>query len=692
MPTPSPRTLFYRPTAQVSHDASDSQFRRFINKKHGLNLLDYKELQAWTTKDAESMNLFWEGIWEYGNVIGSYKPGHLFDSSVPMGTHNPNLINAQMNLAENLLLSHPLARSDAEALVSVREPDPSLKPGTPEYLSSTFLRSLTHKQLYNEVSMVATALRKLGLKRGDRVATFSPSNAEAVVLCLAATALGCVWSSCPSEFGVRATLERLTQIEPKVLLAADFYRYGGKTLPIYPKLNEILASLPTVETVIVVGQINLDRNPREPFPRDTKGKKWTSWNDLVKCGKEGDGRDIKFERGSAMDPVYILYSSGTTGKPKAIVHSVGGMILSSKMANMVHNGFGPQDALLQFSTLVHTMSSGVKILLYDGSPLSPHPGVLFALVENYKVTAIGISPRFIQTLENVKYIPNKAHDLSSLRMVAIAGSVLKAELYDWIRENLGHQVWINNGSGGTDICNLFVGGCPSEPVYHAELQVPGLGMQVESWDEDGKPSFDQQGEMVITKPFPNMPLGFWGDDDGSRYKAAYYEAFKQPVWTQGDWIEISSLTQGVTIFGRSDGVLNPAGVRFGSSELYAVVEEMKDVVEDCIAVGQKIMGGDERVVLFVKPKGGAALSDSVVKSIKSNIAHALSTRHVPSKIIHCPKVPYTGNGKRLEVATKKLVNGVPLEKINLSSAEDPECLKFFINHPELKLEEPKAKL
>lgn len=692
---PSTRTLFWVPKAQDIEEAADTKFRHYINKKHGRSLRDYDELHAYSL---ENLNRFWTDAWEYTGVIGDRTDEKiLFDDSQPMETVNRQLIRAKLNYAENMLLAHPNARSNKRALMAFIEPASK----SAADLDACLTRSLTFEELYQQVRLVAHTLRtKYDIKAGDRVATFSPSNAEAVILCLAALSLGAVWSSCPAEFGVTATLERLEQIEPKVILSADTYRYNGKTVPIFPKLQDILAKLPSVKNVIVVGQLYSDREPREKFPAPQHSQKWWTWNEMVKQGA-GAPAEINFERVDAMTPVWILYSSGTTGKPKAIVHSVGGMVLSQKTVQMMHNNTRPDDTQLTFTTLgwmmwnhmLSTLGCGACMAAYDGSPFAPSPSTIWAIAERFKITILGLSPRYLQTLETGGYVPNKEFDLRHVRQIQLAGSVLKPELYDWMRDYIHKDVWVNNGTGGTDICGLFIGAVRSKAIYHAELTCIALGMDLQAWDDDGNPVYDQQGEMVITKPFPNMPVGFWGPGGEQRYHEAYYEAFPQKkpaVWTHGDWVEVHSLTNGVTVFGRSDGVLNPAGVRFGSAEIYSVVEKIEEV-EDCLAIGQKLHDGDERFILFVKPMK-APLAPSVVEKIKLAIRSNLSTRHVPAKVIELAKIPYTTNGKRLEVPAKKLVNGIPYEKLNLSSAEDPECLRVFVRHPELVLEAIKAKL
>ncbi|BGP29974.1 hypothetical protein JCM10296v2_001726 [Rhodotorula toruloides] len=685
---PSTRTLFWTPTAQDVDDAPDTKFRQWVNRRHNLKLRNYDELHAWSIS---ALDAFWTAVYDYCGVIGERTdPSTFFDASKPMETINRQLIRANMNYAENMLLGHANARSNKRAVLAFVEP----KSMSSNDLNDCLMRSLTFEELYQQVRFVAHTLRtKFDIKPGDRVATFSPSNAEAVVLCLATLAIGGVWSSCPSEFGVTAVLERLEQIEPKVLLTADFYKYNGKNFPVYPKLEEILAKLPSVKNVVVVGQLSHDREPQVEYPADKQGKTWMWWNEMVRLGK-GAPAEIQFERVSAMDPVWILYSSGTTGKPKAIVHSVGGMVLGQKMVQNLHNATTSEDTQLTFTTLgwmmwnhmLSVLGCGACMAAFDGSPFSPSSSTIWALAEKHKITILGLSPRYLQTLETNGYVPNKEYDLRHVKQVQTAGSVLKPELYDWMRLNIHKDVWVNNGTGGTDICSLFIGAVRSKPIYHGELTCMALGMDLQAWDEDGNPVIDGQGDMVITKPFPNMPIGFWGPGGEKRYHAAYFEAYpqKQPaVWTHGDWIEIHSLTKGVLVLGRSDGVLNPAGVRFGSAEIYNVVEEIEEV-EDCLAIGQKLLDGDERFILFVKPKQ-TPLGQSVTDKIKLAIRTSLSPRHVPAKIIELVKIPYTTNGKRLEVPAKKLVNGHDYAKLNLSSAEDPECLKVFVDHPELRL-------
>ncbi|KAL8276804.1 hypothetical protein RQP46_010809 [Phenoliferia psychrophenolica] len=428
------------------------------------------------------MNLFWIAIWEYTGIIGE-RDDLLFDASFPMDKPNPNLIRAKMNFAENILLAHSHGRSHRDAVVSVIEPD--CGPSEPDYLNSTFLRSLTWEGLYQEVNA----------------------------------------------------------IEPKVLLTADFYRYAGKRMPVFDKLLAILESLPSITNVVVVGHLQRDRHPVIPFPQTRKGRAWQSWGEVVQAGRETAKGDITFWRGPAMAPIYVLYSSGTTGKPKAIVHSVGGMVLSSKMANLAHTGFSDKDTFMQFSTLgwmmwnyaLSALSGGTKVVMYDGSPLSPQL-ILFDLVDEHQITFIGISPRYLQVLDTAKYFPNQHHSLESLRAIVTAGSVLKGELYDWIYDNIGTDVFISKGTGGTD--------CPA------------LGMLVQSWDD---------------------------------------------------------------------------------AELYAVVEEMREDVEDCIAIGQRLPDADERVILFVKPKD--KLTPAIVERIRSAIRAALSQRHVPAKIIAVDRIP-----------------------------------------------------
>lgn len=688
--------LHWTPSATEIRESALNQFRLFVNERHGTDFKegDYWSLHAWSISNPENINHFWNALWDWSGVIGDKGAQPLFDATVPMYETGKMARHAHLNWAENMLLAHKHARSKTQlAVVSCIEPSPSLgeKASRQQRLDSGFIRKLTFAELYLEVARAASGLRKLGVGPGDKVAALTPNNAEAVIMVLATSSLGAVWSSSPPEFGVSAILERFTQLRPKVLLSADKYRVGGKEIDILPKLAEVVSKLATggLRHVVLVGQLEKDRRPKGQSPTFDAGVKSVAYPDFL----DQSAMDIKFWRGPATAPLWVLYSSGTTGKPKAIVHNQMGMTFEMKKQGLLHNKLQAGDCQLQITTtgwmmwnqMVNQLSLGMCLVVYDGNPFYPNKTALFDLIDEHKVTSFSLSPRYLQILLQEGYKPRETHSLKSLKTIFSAGSPLKAELYDFIRNDI-KDVFINNGSGGTDVCAAFIGANPILPIYAGVIQCPMLGIKLECFDDVGKPVKEgEEGDLVISAPFPNLPLAFLGDDEkGTKLKSTYFTHYPdKTVWYQADYMSVDPKTKGITMLGRSDGVLNPQGVRFGSAELYTIVEEMKDAVDDCIAVGQKTPDGDERVVLFVKPLHGARLSRELVTRIQDGIRTRLSRRHVPAKIIECQDIPYTVNAKRVEVAVKKVVNGAAPSSLNTSGMLNPKSLEFFVKHPEL---------
>ncbi|KZO89781.1 acetoacetyl-CoA synthetase [Calocera viscosa TUFC12733] len=684
MSIPRVGDLFSVPSKEKIESSKVNTFRLFVNHRYGLSLRNVWDVHAFSVDRPQE---FWQGLWDFLGFIGERIPGKpLFDSSKPI-YETRDTIHARLNWTENMLLAHSNARSHSRlAVISATEP----VDGKP-----CFSVKWTWKQLHQDVLKASESLLKLGVKEGDRVAAYSPNNGEAVIMLLACAAIGAIWSSCPTDFGTKATLERLQQIEPVILLSADRYRYGGKVVPIYPKLEEIVKSLASsrLRHIVVVGQLDPTREPSEPLrvPGNVKYHTWCGFLDTAKTLP----KEISFNRGSAMRPLWILYSSGTTGKPKAIVHTAGGMLLGIGASHSLHSNMGCETTYFQFTTLgwmmwnyqVSTLSLGCTIITFDGSPLKPL-SVLWDLIDEHSATYLGISPRYLQVLLSSNYCPREKHSLKTLDTLGTAGAPVKPELYVFMDNEIKKDVFINNSSGGTDICSIFVGASISLPTYCGEIQMPAFGCRIEAWDDSGNRVPDgQEGNMVCVQPIPNEPLCFWNDPGDKRYRATYFEEYvENSIWYQGDWICIGKETKGINMLGRSDGVLNPAGVRFGSAELYAIVEQMKDEVDDCLAVGQKV-GFDERVILFVKTPNNQPLQQSTVKCIQDAIRSGLSNRHVPAVILQAPNLPYTANMKRCEVAVKKVVNGTPVDKVNRSAMANPEALDWFIDRPELRLDE-----
>ena len=533
-------------------------------------------------------------------------------------------------------------------------------------------RRYTRKQLHQLMSRLQQALAAAGVGKGDRVAGYLPNLPESAAAMLATTSLGAIWSSCSPDFGVRGVLDRFGQIEPKVLFCADGYLYGGKEYDSQDRVREILAQLPTVRQCVVL---------------DYLGAKARAGTSLAEFIAPFAARAVEFERMAFNDPLYILYSSGTTGVPKCIVHGAGGTLLQHLKEHRLHSDVGPGDCVFYFTTLgwmmwnwlVSGLAAGATLLLYDGSPFVARGRILFDFADAEGMTHFGTSAKFIDAIAKVGLAPARTHKLEKLRAMLSTGSPLLPEGFDYVYRNVKADLCLSSISGGTDIVSCFVLGNPAAPVWRGEIQCKGLGLAVEVYDDQGRSLTGEKGELVCTRPFPAMPLGFWNDPDGARYRAAYFEKFPN-VWRHGDWCEITP-HGGMIIYGRSDAVLNPGGVRIGTAEIYRQVESLDEVVES-IVIGQD-WEGDVRVVLFVKLREGEALSEDLINRIKKKIRDNATPRHVPDKVLQVADIPRTKSGKIVELAVRDVVHGRPIK--NLEALANPEALEHFRGRAELSV-------
>ncbi len=557
---------------------------------------------------------------------------------------------ARLNFAENLLRR----RDDKTALIFKGESQP--------------VRKLTYAELYSEVAKTAAALRTAGVEKGDRVAGFVPNMPESIIAMLATTSIGAIWSSSSPDFGIKGVLDRFSQIEPKVLFAANGYFYNGKSHDSLEKLKGILHELPSVEKVVVI-----------PYSDEDPDIRTISNSILFSDFIDNDEEEIEFEQLPFDHPLYIMYSSGTTGLPKSIVHGAGGTLLQHLKELQLHCDLREQDTIFYFTTcgwmmwnwLVSSLVTGASLVLYDGAPFFPDANAMWKMAEELGITVFGTSAKFIAGSEAAGNKPISTNDLSNVRLILSTGSPLMEENFDYIYRDVKKDVQLASISGGTDIVSCFAGGSPMLPVYRGELQCSGLAMDVDAFDHKGKSSRNAKGELVCKKAFPSMPIYFWNDPDGQKYHNAYFDKFEN-IWYHGDYIEIND-HGGVTIFGRSDATLNPGGVRIGTAEIYRVVEQMAEVA-DSLVVGVQ-SNGDEQVALFLKMDEGAILNDNLINQIKSSIRANCSPRHVPSIIKSVEDIPYTISGKKVELAVKKIIHGE--EVTNKDALANPEALECF---------------
>ena len=653
MPQASPAVL-WEPSAERKAQANLTRFIQEVNSRWKAGCSDHASLYHWSVREPEK---FWQSVWSFAGVIGDMGAGPYLSESekMPGARWFPN---ARLNFSQNLLRR--------------RDHDPALV----FWGENKVRRKLSFAQLHDQVSITAQALGALGVKAGDRVAAFMPNMPETVVALLATTSIGAIWSSCSPDFGVQGVLDRFGQIEPKVLFCVDGYYYSGKTHDTLPRIAEIVRRLPTLKRVVVAPYL-IAKPLIGDIPKAVHLGAFTSG---LQPG------EIAFEQVAFNHPLYILYSSGTTGVPKCIVHGTGGTLLQHVKEHQLHTDLKRGDRLFYFTTcgwmmwnwLVSGLASGATLLMYDGSPFYPNPSVLFNLADTENMSIFGTSAKYIDALAKLGVKPRNTHRLDSVRTMISTGSPLVPESFDYVYDNIKRDLLLSSISGGTDIVSCFVLGSPLLPVYRGELQCRGLGLKVEVYNDEGKPVVGEKGELVCSAPFPSMPIGFWNDPDGRQYHDAYFDRFPG-VWCHGDYMELTPRGTAV-IYGRSDAVLNPGGVRIGTAEIYRQVEQLNEVVESLV-IGQD-WANDVRVVLFVRLRDGLTLDEALTKKIKTQIRTNTTPRHVPAKVVQVADIPRTKSGKIVELAVRDVVHGLPVK--NKEALANPEALDLFKDLPELQ--------
>ncbi len=668
-------TPLWTPTLQQREHASMTRFMHWVGEREGRELEEYEQLRQWSVQELER---FWAAIWEFCGVRASRPYERVLSSRQMPGARW--FEGAELNYAENMLAR---GREGGPGGPGGRDPSQIAVLHTSELRP---LRELTWGELSAQVAAVAGGLRSLGVRRGDRVVAYLPNIPETLVAFLATASVGAIWSSAAPEFGARSVADRFGQIEPKVLLAVDGYRHGGKDFDRRAVVGEILAELPTVRHTVLVPY--LEQTASE-VPAAWPGG--LTWAELCERGaSEREAGEPTYEQVPFEHPLWVLYSSGTTGLPKAIVHGHGGVLVEQLKKSYLHLDLHAGDRMFWFTTtgwmmwnfLIGCLFTDAAVVLYDGSPAHPDPGVMWELAQRTGMTCMGLSAGLLSACEKAGVRPGEQYDLSALRAIGSTGSPLAPESFAWVYEQVKPDVWLFSTSGGTDVCTAFVGGCPLLGVYEGELQCRVLGCAVEAWDEQGHSLTDEVGELVLTEPLPSMPLFFWGDPDGERLRESYFSMYPG-VWRHGDWIRITP-RGGAVIYGRSDATINRQGVRMGTSEIYRAASAVEEVVDALVVDIPSGRGTDAhqpelQMWLFVVLSPGAKLDEARAAAIKRRIREDCSPRHVPDRVLQIEEVPRTLSGKALEVPVKRILMGAePGETASVDSLANPAALDYFV--------------
>jgi acetoacetyl-CoA synthetase len=643
-------TLLWEPSEERRKNANITSFKEWLRSHKNLSFGGYKDIWQWSVTRIED---FWESIWQYFNVKASTPYIGILSGRTMPGARW--FEGSKLNYAEHVFRN---MTSERPALLFQSEIRP--------------LTEISWQELYEDTASIASALRSMGVGPGDRVVAYMPNIPETIKAFLACASIGAVWSSCSPDFGTRSVTDRFNQIEPKVLFAVDGYQYGGKRFDCLPAVSEIRKSLPSLKQTVIVPYLKVAAKP-------VPGQGSIPWQELL-----GGKAELRYEQVSFSHPIWVVYSSGTTGLPKGLVHGQGGILLEFMKFLALHVDIKPGDRFFWFSTtgwvmwniLQGGMLLGATPVLYDGSPGYPDMDVLWEMAEKAAVNVFGTSAAFITACMNSGLAPGRKHGLSQLKTLGSTGSPLSPEGFRWVYANVKKDLLLASVSGGTDPCSAFLGSCPILPVHAGELQCRCLGVKAQAFDEKGNPLIGEVGELVITEPMPSMPLYLWNDPQNKRYIESYFEMYPG-VWRHGDWVKITERGSAV-VLGRSDSTLKRMGVRMGSSEIYAVIEEIPEIA-DSLIVGYNLPDGEYRMPLFVVLKSGQTLDDQLKEKIKKKIRTSLSPRHVPDDIYEVQDIPKTLNAKKLEVPVKRILSGIPLEKaVNIDSMSNPASIMYFV--------------